>query len=357
MLLHNMLSSKMGWASPTGPRHEVVLSSRVRLARNLSRHPFPARAGKKVLAAVLSEAFSAAARCPSLKEGARIELDEADDVDRLFLVERHLISNLLASQPVQRGVAVGERDVLSLMVNEEDHLRLQAIDSGLALKEVLTQALKLDNELGASLDLAFHPEWGFLAACPTNTGTGMRASCLVHLIGLSLTGQINSTLEELSRHGVITRGLYGEGTKVMGDFYQISNAVALGPTEEELIAGVTTAVSRLVDAESIARRELSTGSRKTHLEDLVYRSLAVLFSARLISYEEAMQHLSRVRMGLSLGWAMPADLNAVNELVVLAQPAHIQMLAGKALEPQDRDFLRATLLRRKLRRDGMEALG
>jgi len=349
MQLANMVRYKMGWARPSGPEHGVVLSSRIRMARNLKSLPFPCRAKEKDAARVLQEVFEAAAKSPSLKDAARIALKEIDATDRAFLVERHLISNDLASQPRFRGVVVGDQDRLSLMVNEEDHIRLQGIDSGLCLKELLGAVDAVDDELAASLDIAFHPRWGFLTACPTNTGTGLRASSLVHLAGLHLTGELQGVLKKLSRFGLIARGLYGEGTKVMGDFYQISNAVALGPSEVKIIQAVSEVVAELVKQEIRAREELSSGSSKARLEDMVYRSLGVLTSARLIGYEETMQHLSHVRIGLSLGWRFPADLSTINEMIVLAQPAHIEMLTGKPLTDEDRDLLRAALLRRRLR--------
>ncbi|MFH1725667.1 MAG: protein arginine kinase [Elusimicrobiota bacterium] len=348
MRLGNMLHHKMGWALPAGPNHEVVLSSRVRLARNLADRPFPGRAGAEDSAAVLATVADVVRKSKSLGNAAQITLEELAPLDRSFLVERHLISNLLASEPKGRAVIVGDRDILSLMINEEDHLRLQGIDSGLCLKELLGKTGALDSELSESLDIAYHLEWGYLAACPTNLGTGLRASTLVHLPGLTLTGQINRVLDGLSRLGVIARGLYGEGTKVMGDFYQISNATSLGPAEGAIVEDMTNVVGILIQKENEARSELSDGTRKLRLEDLVYRSLGILGNARMVTYEETMQHLSYVRMGLSLGWKLPASLDTVNELIVLAQPAHIQMLAGKELDSMDRDFLRATLLRRKL---------
>ncbi|MBI5244694.1 MAG: ATP--guanido phosphotransferase [Elusimicrobia bacterium] len=347
MQLSNMLRFKMGWAEPAGPSHEVVLSSRVRLARNLSGRPFPGRSTPKATAAVLSEALAAARKAKALAKAASILLEELEETERVFLVERYLISRLLAQATRSRGVVVGEREILSLMINEEDHLRLQGIDSGLCLEKLFDQTDSVDDDLSRSLEFAFHPDWGYLAACPTNAGTGLRASCLVHLPGLGLTGQINRVLDGLSRLGVVVRGLYGEGTKVTGDLYQVSNATALGPAERSLISSVSKVVGTLVQRELEARRSLAEGSHGTRLEDLVYRSLGVLQNARVISYEESMQHLSYIRLALSLGWKIPASLDAVNELTVLARPGHIQMLAGRALDAGERDFLRASLLRKK----------
>lgn len=342
-----MLRYKMGWAKPDGPQNAVVLSSRIRLARNLQGTPFPHRADEKELANVLDSVFEASS-LSALKNAARLRLDTLEPLELGFLVERKLISRGLADNPHQRGVLVGERDALSVMVNEEDHLRIQNIDSGLCLARLWEEGSALDDQLAQRLPFAIHRDWGYLACCPTNAGTGMRASALVHLPGLTITGRIEAVLQGLERLGVLVRGLYGEGTRVIGDFYQVSNKTALGKTEEEIVDGVTAVIEVLIAKESEARAELSGGERKVRLEDLVYRSLGLLSSARLLTYEEAMRHLSFLRVGLALGWKLPADLTTVNELLVLAQPAHIQMLSGKSLENEDRDFLRATLLRRKL---------
>lgn len=348
MILSAMLRVKMAWARPTGPRHEVVLSSRVRLARNLRSRPFPLRAPAGELSAVLKETFAAAAAAPATAQAARVRLEDVDAVDHEFLVERRLASRRLTETPASRGIVVGDRELLSVMVNEEDHLRLQGVDSGLCLEDLHAAVSKLDDELGERLDVAYHPEFGFITSCPTNVGTGLRASALVHLPGLALTGQVNGVLQRLGAAGLIARGHYGEGTKVLGDFYQVSNARSLGPTEAELVKAVSDNVETLVRAETKARTELVRGLGKTRLEDMVFRAVGVLEHARLVTYEEAMQHLSAVRLGLSLGWELPTDLTTVNELTVLCQPGHVQMLAGKELDGGDRDFLRATLLRGKL---------
>lgn len=347
MQLRSMLDLKMGWAQSAGPYHEVVLSSRLRLARNLKAHPFPRRASPKARAAVLEAALAASAKAPSFAKAARLRLEELEPLDRLFLVERHLISSLLAAEPKDRGLVVTEREVLSLMVNEEDHLRLQAIDSGLCLDRLLETALAADDELARVLDLAYDEEWGYLAACPTNAGTGLRASCLVHLPGLALTGQINRVLDGLARLRVVVRGLYGEGTRVMGDFYQIANATAMGPSEADLAANVGKVVGSLLQRELEARQDAIAGDGKLRLEDHVFRAMGVLANARVLSYEEAMHHLSAVRLALALGWRMPVAIDAVNELIVAAQPGHVQMAAGRELPAAERDALRAALVRKK----------
>ncbi|MCX5795892.1 MAG: ATP--guanido phosphotransferase [Elusimicrobia bacterium] len=347
MNLQGMLPCRMGWVQAEGPSADVVLASRVRLARNLAAVQFPGRAKAAALKAAREQVF-AAARRTTLKGAAYLELDGLDDVDLRFLAERHLISPALAGRAGQGGAVVDPRECLNLMINEEDHLRLFALAPGLDLRRAARTAGGLDDELSQSLDFAFRRDWGYLTACPTNLGTGMRASALMHLAGLGLAGLINTLLETLPRAGLIARGLYGEGTKVMGDFFQISNATALGRTEAELAAAVESAAEALVRREKDARQKLAAGPDRARIEDTVYRAIGVLTGARLLSFEESCRHLSALRLGLSLGWAVPGDFATVNELMILTQPAHLAMLAGKPLVEEDQAALRASLVRRRL---------
>ncbi|MBI4386374.1 MAG: protein arginine kinase, partial [Elusimicrobia bacterium] len=337
----------MAWAAPTGPHAAVVLSSRVRLARNLAGHPFPPRASARDRNAVLEEFFQAAAKTVALAKAAVLKLEDVAPVERLFLAERRLISQAAAGGPKNRGVAIGEREVVSALINEEDHLRLQAVDSGLCPESLWSKLTALDDELSRQLEYAYHSRWGYLTFCPTNVGTGLRASALLHLAGLAITGQIKEILGSLLRLGIIARGLYGEGTQVLGDFYQISNATSLGRTEAEILAGVAKTVENLVSREMEVRRSLADGKERTKLEDMVYRALGILAHARSISYEETLQHLSYIRLAVSLQWKLPAGLETVNQFLVLAQPAHVQVSAGREAAPAERDRLRADLLRDK----------
>lgn len=347
MQLQTMLRFRTGWAEPEGPEHAVVLSTRVRLARNL-RAPFPSHLGPAGLKRVLDAAFGAA-KAAGLKDAAYFKLADLDDTDRAFLVERHLISPGLAERPSARGVIVGERESLAAMVNEEDHLRLAALLPGLRLKEAHAAVDRLDDGLSAGLDFAFRDDLGYLTACPTNLGTGMRASCLVHLPALTLTGAAPRLIESLTRAGLVARGLYGEGTRVIGDFFQVSNATGFGRTEAEILAALERSVAAIVAREKEARAGLSAGAAKVKLEDEVHRALGLLGAARLLPFEEAQQHLSRLRLGLALGWRLPADLALVNELTLTTQPAHLDLLAQKVLSPLERDALRASLVQRRLK--------
>jgi protein arginine kinase len=342
-----MLRFRVGWAAAEGPEHAVVLSTRVRLARNL-RAPFPSHQTPAGLKRILDAAFSAA-KAAGLKDAAFFKLADLDAVDRAFLVERHLASPLLAGAPSSRGVVVGERESLVVMVNEEDHLRLAALLPGLRLREAHASVDRLDDGLSSALDFAFRDDLGYLTACPTNLGTGMRASCLVHLPGLALTGAVGRLVESLTRSGLVARGLYGEGTRVIGDFFQISNATGFGRTEAEILAALDKSVGAIVAREKESRAALSAGTARVKLEDEVHRALALLGAARLLSFEEGQQHLSRLRLGLALGWKLPADLALVNDLTLTTQPAHLDLLAQKELSPLERDALRASLVRRRLK--------
>ncbi|MBI3549601.1 MAG: ATP--guanido phosphotransferase [Elusimicrobia bacterium] len=343
--LQNLLKLKMNWATASGPTHETVLSSRVRLARNLARLPFPSHGSPRHAAAALEDAFAAGRRSRPLAKAAYLRLDELEPTEHLFLAERRLISPALLQNPKQRGVIVGEREILSVMVNEEDHLRLQAVDSGLCLPSLWQRLSALDAEFGRSLEFAYDRRWGYLTSCPTNAGTGMRVSALLHLPGLAIAGMINPILKGLQKIGMTARGMYGEGTKVLGDFYQVSNATTLGRSEEDFVQRVSGAVLGVVEREREAQRALSEGARRIEIEDLVHRAIGILSHARSISFEEGMQHLSYVRLALSLRWKMPIGWEALNELLVLAQPAHLQMRAGRAVASAERRVLRADMIR------------
>ena len=347
MQLQTMLRFRAGWSEADGPQAGIVLSTRVRLARNLQA-PFPSRLSPAGLKRVLSEAFDAAA-CGPLKGAAYFKLADLDETDRAFLVERHLVSPALAAHPSHRGVVVGEKETLAAMVNEEDHLRLAALLPGLQLREAHAAVDRLDDALAGRLDFAFRDDLGYLTACPTNLGTGMRASCLMHLPALTMTGALPKLMDGLTRSGLIARGLYGEGTRVIGDFFQVSNATGFGRTEAEILAALEKSVAAIVAREGDARAALSAGGAKVKLEDEVHRSLGLLGAARLLSFEEAQHHLSRLRLGLALGWKLPADLSLANELTLSVQPAHLDLLAQKVLPDLERDALRAALVRRRLK--------
>jgi protein arginine kinase len=335
------------WLRGAGPRSDVVVSSRIRLARNLAGFPFTPRAPAEQRREIL---YRLREELSALRLGPRqvfVELENADRLDARFLVERHLISRELESGKGPRGVAFGSDEVVSVMVNEEDHLRLQTLRSGLALEEAWERALEVDRALEARVEYAALAQLGYLTACPTNVGTGLRASVMLHLPALVHLKQIEKVFHAASRTGLTVRGFYGEGTMASGDLYQISNQVTLGRTEDEILRSLQGMLPRILEYEDTCRKELaSRGHLK--LEDRVHRALAILRAARTVTSEEAMQYLSAVRLGAVLGILQGVDLTRLSELFVLTQPAHLQKLEGRPLEPEERDARRASLLRASL---------
>lgn len=335
------------WLRGGGPRSEIVISSRVRLARNLAGFPFAQRAQDDQRAEIVARARPA---LEALALGARslwADLEHADKTESRFLVERHLISRELESGKGPRGALFGSDEVVSVMVNEEDHLRIQAVRTSLALETAFADARRADMGLEGRLPYAVSPRYGYLTACPTNAGTGMRASVMLHLPALVQMKQVDKVFQAASRTGLAVRGFNGEGTPAMGDLYQISNQVTLGKSEEDILASLMEMLPRILDYEERCRQELATRGR-LKLEDKVHRALALLRAARTISSEEAMQHLSHVRLGVVLGVLPGLELPRVNELFVLSQPAHLQKLEGRPLEPEERDQRRASFLRARL---------
>lgn len=336
------------WANARGAWPDMIFSTRVRFARNLEGFPFPGRAEPRQLAEIRRSALAAAKGIDSFSRGHFLKLEALGQLEKRFLVERHHVSHALASAVLPAGAAVSNDEALSVMINEEDHLRFQCLNAGFAIEETFKAALKLDEALGRALPFAFGARLGFLTACPTNTGTGMRVSCLVHLPALSRLGQMPQVLESLSRLGVTARGIYGEGTYVLGDFYQISNATCLGRSEEEFCGNMDRVLRNLIRQEISARETLLKGGLKLKTEDAVFRALGLLKHARALSYEEFMQNVSLTRMGAAMGWDMGVDFSTFNQVTLLMQPAHIQAAAGRGLNPAERDAFRAESLRKAL---------
>jgi len=335
------------WLTGTGPESDVVMSTRVRLARNVAGYPFPQRSKESVRTALeellrrrISEAsFSA--------EVGYENLNAAAPTDRQCLVERHLISRDHASGHGERGVAVDRSGTVSIMVNEEDHLRLQVLRSGFQPDLAWDQVSVVDRRLEGLLDYAFSPDLGYLTSCPTNVGTGMRVSVMLHLPALVMTKQIEKVFHAVSKVFLAVRGFYGEGTQALGDFYQISNQVTLGPSEEELLKTMDDHVPQIIKFERNVRETLITENRVA-LEDRVWRAFGMLERARLITSEETMEYLSAVRLGVNLGLIDTLPISAVNELFILTQPAHLQKLLGRELTTPERDESRADYVRTRL---------
>ena len=349
MKLSDLTNHAGEWLRGSGPMSEIVISSRIRLARNVSGYPFLSRCTRHhrhALEAKIRQTILAALPPDTLY----VDLEAAPDVDRQLLVERHLISRPHAAAEGSRGVAVAENESVSIMVNEEDHLRLQVLRSGLQLEEAWEQINKIDDALEGKLDFAFHPRFGYLTACPTNVGTGIRVSVMLHLPALKLTGEIEKVFRAAKDMKLAVRGLYGEGTEATGDFYQISNQTTLGKTEDDVIAEFKQEViPRIIDYERAARKTL-IHDRTVQLDDKVCRALGVLRTARLIASDETLLLLSHLRMGINL--ARPGvkdlDIRTINELFLLTQPAHLQKIQGKKLEGDLRRAARADYIRSRL---------
>lgn len=336
------------WLRGTGPDSDVVISSRIRLARNLSGFPFLAKLSKEQEEEIIELFEEAVRQTPALKDVLFIRYRDVTELDKQFLLERHLVSREHATDHGQKAVAISPNEVVSLMMLEEDHLRLQVFQSGLNLAEAWRVMDEIVNELEKNLSFSFHSELGYLTACPTNVGTGIRASCMLHLPSLVMTKQLNKVLQALAKLNLATRGLYGEGTQATGNFFQISNQITLGQKEEEIITGLERVIHQMIAHEKEARQHL-VEKRKVRFADQVWRALGALKAARLIPSEEAVQLLSLVRLGVDLGLVSNLTHPQLNRLFLLLQPAHLQKLDGKALGAAERDVRRAELIREELK--------
>jgi protein arginine kinase len=354
MNLETLTTNVGEWLRGTGPESDIVMSSRVRLARNLAQYPFVSRASEQDRAEIEKFLRERIAMVPTGKELQYIDVGHLEEVDRQFLVERQLISRELAEAQGARSVAIDGREQVSLMINEEDHLRIQCMHSGLDLQGVWNQIRVVDDQIERAVPYAFHPRWGYLTACPTNVGTGIRVSVMLHLPALVITRQIDKVFRSLHKISLAVRGLYGEGSQAMGDFYQISNQTTLGKTEEELLEQVGDVVPVLIDYERRAR-EFLVRETQQNVHDQVSRAYGILRTAQTITAEETMQLLSRVRMGVLLGLIGDVDIAAINVLLVRTQPAHLQKLRGLELDTKDRNIERARYLRQHFEGNGPKA--
>ncbi|MCI0404633.1 MAG: protein arginine kinase [candidate division Zixibacteria bacterium] len=342
------LSSKpAAWLSGNGTQAGTVLSSRVRLARNLYRFKFPPAADAEVRKKVVGEVRSAVERSILLKSGKFFQNGELGGTDRDFLVERHVISPEFMKTGEGYGLFLGEDESLSVMVNEEDHLRIQALTSGLEVGKAHELATQADAELAASLAFEYDEEFGYLTACPTNVGTGLRASVLIHLPALVLTREIDSVINRVAKVGWAVRGFYGEGTDVLGNLLQLSNQTTLGRSEAEILEGLEKVTRQVIEYEENARYVLLRDA-KEQIEDKIWRAYGILRFARVLTSSEVMNLLSAVRLGLGMGVIKEIPLGLVNELLLLCQPAHLQKFAGREMEPSERDALRAELVRSRI---------
>jgi protein arginine kinase len=343
--LDSLTTTSGEWLRGNGPDSDIVISSRIRLARNLAQYPFPNRADESTRSEVESLLKDKIGNLAVKLNYFNVR--SLNDLDRQFLVERQLISREHAESHGSRGVSISGEENISLMVNEEDHLRIQVLRSGFALEDCWRQIDRLDDALEEQVTYAFNDDLGYLTACPTNVGTGIRVSVMLHLPALVLTKEIQKVFQALHKISLAVRGLYGEGSQAMGDFYQISNQVTLGKSEEQIIAELKDVVPNIIGYERRVRDALIHENRQ-NLHDQVARAYGILRNAQTISSEETMHLLSSVRMGINLGLIDDLQIPTVNELFIHTQPAHLQKIRREHLESAERNVARASYLRMRL---------
>ncbi len=351
MNLDSLTHTSGEWLRGTGPESDIVISTRIRLARNIASFPFTNRSSsyqKAEIEALLRDRVARLEQQPRLEY---LSVPGLSTLDRQFLVERQLISRELAAADGPRGVALIPRETLSVMINEEDHLRLQVMRSGLALDEAWQDIDRLDDMLESKVSYAFNEEFGYLTACPTNVGTGMRASVMLHLPALVWTKQIEKVFRALQKINLAVRGLYGEGSRASGDFYQISNQVTLGKSEPQILGEIREVIPQIITYERQARGAMMQQNRQS-VQDRVSRAYGTLCSATMMTSEETMDLLSSVRLGVNLGLLDDVTIATVNELFIHTQPAHLQKLMGSVLDGEERNAARASYLRTRLREEG-----
>jgi protein arginine kinase len=344
----NVTSDAGEWLRGEGPHHQIVISSRVRLARNLRNRAFPGWAKKAERTAILELVKPHVEKLPEMQDAFSELLHELSPLEKQVLVERHLISREHAAKGAGSAVVMNRRQTLSVMINEEDHLRMQSIRSGLQLKQAFKLVDKIDTALEDQLEFAYDPRLGYLTACPTNVGTGMRASAMLHLPGLVLSELINQVIQAVSKIGLAVRGLYGEGTEAMGNLFQISNQTTLGDKEEDIINRLTKVVETIISKEHDARQVLIQKKSNT-LWDQIGRAYGVLTYAHAMTSKEALNLLSIIKLGVDLG-AFPEDKRLpIDELFIDTQPAHLQTSSQQKLSAEERDHLRAQIIRERLK--------
>ena len=336
----------MTWYIDQGPESDIIISSRVRLARNVSRYPFPHRMDSQQARQAADEIVrsyymdDAERKCHYLM----VDLETLSDEDRLALAEKRLISEDLAKSGPDHRAIISRDEAVSIMINEEDHIRIQSMQAGLNLEKAYEAAAQAAMILERTLPLAYSDRYGYLTACPTNTGTGMRASVMAHLPGLVMAGKIKDTVDGLIKLGFTVRGHYGEHSKSQGNLFQISNQLTLGISEDDLINDLKRMLQQLIEQERNIRREIYR-RQSLGLEDKIMRSYGILKSARLMTNEEASSLLSDLRLGLSLGLLSGLHQTDINRLYTAIGPASIQKAHGQAMSPEDRDSARAAVIR------------
>ncbi|MCS7463542.1 protein arginine kinase [Paenibacillus doosanensis] len=336
------------WMKGDGPDSDIVISSRIRIARNLQSYPFPMLATNQQSLEVLEKVSDVLQNeeLHTISRFSLISLADLNDLEKRVLVEKHLISPALASESRNGAVILSDNESVSIMVNEEDHLRIQCLCPGFQIKEAWDLASQIDDIFEVQLDYAFDEKRGYLTSCPTNVGTGIRASVMIHLPALVLTQQINRILSAITQVGLAVRGLYGEGSEALGNLFQISNQITLGQSEQEIIDNLYGVVRQIIEHERAAREKLQYET-KAKLLDRISRSYGILSYAAIMDSKEAAQRLSDVRLGVDLGIIKNVPTQVMNELLVMTQPGFLQQYAGEKLTAEERDIRRAQLIREK----------
>ena len=351
MHIEDLVYNAASWLSGEGDDDGMVVSCRARLARNLAAWPFAPKTALEDQEKIIEQVLSAAPKCRHMRDAAFFQMNVLQANQRQLLVERHLISPALAKSKGQRGVLFNADESLSVMINEEDHLRLQAILPGLQTHAAWQRVDALDDALRSELEWAQSERWGFLTACPTNTGTGLRISVLIHLPALVLTEDMERVMRGLTRMAFAVRGFYGEGTNAIGNLFQISNQVTMGVAEGEIVEKLSEVTQQIMGHEKEAQSALLADA-PAQVEDKVWRAYGILQHARVLSGQDFMNLLSAVRLGCSLGMIDSLPLGFINQLMIITQPSHLQAESRADLSPADRDVRRAKLVRRRWAEQG-----
>ena len=346
--IHAFLCSPAESTLRHGPHDRIVMSSRVRLARNLRDFSFPGWAKKPERVKVLETVLPAVSALPEMSDAFVEAMDNLTALDKQLLVERHLISREHAAKNVGSGLVVNRAETFSVMINEEDHLRLQALRPGFQTREAWQAIDRLDSALEKKLNFAFDNELGYLTACPTNLGTGMRVSAMLHLPGLVLSEQINPIVQSVNKLGLAVRGLYGEGTEALGNVFQVSNQMTLGESETVIVERLEKVLAQIIEHEENARQTLMEKKPKV-VQNHIGRAYGILANARSISSKETMNLLSFLRLGVDMDSFPGTERSLVDELFLVTQPAHLQKRISDKLSAEERDLIRADMVRERLK--------
>ena len=336
----------MSWYLESGQEPDVVISSRIRLARNIETINFVNKYNTQDVEKVIESTIDA---CRNISENLKsIKLKDMDNITKLSLIEKHIISPEFAVNTEKGVLLISEEENIAIMLNEEDHIRIQVLSAGINLDSLYNLADKIDNDISKKIHYAYHTKYGFLTSCPTNAGTGLRASVMVHLPALTITKNINRVLEVVNNVGMNIRGIYGEGTESQGNIYQISNKTSLGISEKEIIKNITVISEKIVEQERLARKHLLKDS--TSLEDKICRSYGILTYAKKISSSECSKLLSDVKLGVDLGIIKDITNQQINKLSIYVKTANLQKYLAKELNEQERDIQRAKLIKNIIRK-------